>query len=326
MPDGGTIARVGFFVGVIVLAAVFGAAVLGGSTGSAPAVGEVDAPAFNTDDMVATPPEQTGELTMSADAEGDVIIIDAGHGANIDREALSPMVTTLTENGATVNYHVGRRSGGQTLNASLAEADAFVVLGAQSRYTDAELDGLRAFSDAGGRVLVMNEPAKANPALSLLGLSAGSSGVTSPLAPVLSQYGMAYDNGYLFTQSEDTLNYRAVAATPTGDSGLTEDVERAVFFEARPVTGAETAMTAEGTVLSQTRREGDHGVVARSGNVVAVGDTSVMTQEFLYQADNEQLVGNILDFLVSGEKSPESAPQSGSESGSGTPTGTAAPS
>lgn len=323
MPDLGTFARVGFFVGVLVVAGVFGALV-GVPGGSAPAVDELDAPSFNDDEMVATVPEASGELTMSADAEGDVVVIDAGHGADIKREALAPMVTTLTENGATVKYHVGRRSGGRSLNASLAEADAFVILGAQSRYTEAELDGLRAFSDAGGRVLVMNEPESMSPAVSLFGIPTGSSGVPSPLGPVLSQYGMAYDNGYLFTQSEDTLNYRAVAGTPTGDGELTEGVDRVVLYEARPVTGAETVLSADSVTLSQTRREGSYGVVARSGNVVAVGDSSVATQEFLYRADNEQLVGNLLDFLVSGEKSPERAPEE-SDSNTGTETGTVGP-
>jgi hypothetical protein len=320
MPNLGTFARVGFFVGVLVIAGAFGA-LTGGTGGSAPAVDELDAPSFNDGEMVATVPEASGELTMSADAEGDVVVIDAGHGADIKREALAPVVTTLTENGATVNYHVGRRSGGQSLNASLAEADAFVILGAQSRYTESELDGLRAFSDAGGRVLVMNEPETMSPSVSLIAMPSGSS-APSPLVPVLSQYGMAYDNGYLFTQSEETLNYRAVAGTPTGDSDLTEGVDRVVLYEARPVTGAETVLAAEGVTLSQTRREGSYGVVSRSGNVVAVGDSSVATQEYLYRADNEQLVGNLLDFLVSGDKSPERAPEE-SGSDSGTETGTA---
>lgn len=311
MPDLG--ARVVFFAGLVVLAGTLGALAAGGA-GSTPIDGDVDAPSFNADDSVATVPEQSGELTMSADADGTEIVIDTAHSASIDREALAPIVTTLTENGATVRYHVGPRQGGQPLNDSLGDADALVVLGGGSSYTDAQLDGLQAFTDAGGRVLVMGEPEKAGSSTALLLLSSGGSSVPSPLAPMLSQYGLAFDNGYLYTQGEETLNYRAVAGTPSGDADLTEGVDRAVFYEATPVTGGETVLTAEETTLSQTRREGSYGVVARSGNVVAVGDTSVATQEFLYQADNEQLVGNLLDFLVSGEKSPDDAPNAGSSS------------
>ncbi|WP_435118771.1 DUF4350 domain-containing protein [Halolamina sp. C58] len=307
MPDLGTLARVVFFLFVVVLAGALGGLTAGGA-GSTPIDGDVNAPSFNADDSVATVPEQSGDLTMAADAEGKEIVIDTAHSASIDREALAPIVTTLTENGATVTFHLGPRAEGQPLNDSLSEADALVVLGGGSTYTDAQLDGLRAFTDAGGRVLVMDEPEKASGSTALLSLSTGESSVPSPLAPMLSQYGLATDNGYLYTQGEETLNYRAVAGTPTGDADLTEGVDRAVFYEATPVTGGETVLTAEETTLSQTRREGSYGVVVRSDNVVAVGDTSVATQEFLRRADNEQLVGNLLDFLVSGEKSPENAP------------------
>jgi len=316
MADTGTLARVGFFAGVLVLAVAVGTVATSGSAATAPAVNELDAPSFNSDGAVATAPEQSGELRMSADATGKTVVIDAGHGAEIDREALAPLVTTLTENGATVEYHVGKRQGGRPLNASLREADALVVLGAQSRYTESQLQGLRAFTDAGGRVLVMNEPEQAGlGGFGLFGLERDS-GVTSPLAPLTSQYGIAYGNGYLYHQTEYALNYRSVYATPAGESALTEGVDRAVFHASTPVQGPETVVTAtEGTTLSQTRRQDTYGLVARSGNVTAVGDSSIATQEFLYRADNERLVGNLLDFLVSGEKSPADAPQKPERSG-----------
>ncbi|MFC7020689.1 MULTISPECIES: DUF4350 domain-containing protein [Haloarcula] len=311
MVDTGVVTRVGFFVGVLVLAVVAGSVASGGSAGTAPAVNQIETPSFDANESAATAPAQTGELTMAANASGEVILIDAGHGAEIDREALAPIVTTLTENGATVKYHVGERQGGRSLNASLREADAFLVLGAESRYTEAQLAGLDAFTDAGGRVLVMNEPAQASyGGLVRFGMPRGRSSVTSPLAPVLSQHGLAYDNGYLYNMDEYALNYRSVYATPTGSSPLTEGVDRTVLYTSTPITGSDTLLTTtDGTTLSQTRRQGTYGVLARSGNVVAVGDSSIATQEFLYRADNEQLVGNLLDFLVSGEKSPADAPQ-----------------
>lgn len=314
----GTVARVGFFAAVVVVAAVVGTALVGSGGQSAPAVSEVDAQSFNSDGAVATAPAENGTLSMSADADGKVVVIDTAHSASIDREALSPLVTTLTENGATVRYHVGERQGGRPLNASLRSADALVVIGAQQRYTESQLDGLSAFTDAGGRVLLLNEPSQASSSGLGILISMGSEGVTSPMAPLASQYGLAYENGYLYNMHEYDTNYRSVYATPAGDSELTDGVDRTVFYAAIPVRGGEQAVTAtERTTLSQTRRQETYGVVARSGPVVAVGDTNVISQEYLYRADNEELVGNLLDFLVSGQKSPADAPQPAGPSQSG---------
>ncbi|MFB6222464.1 MAG: DUF4350 domain-containing protein [Haloarcula sp.] len=316
-----TLARAGFFAVVLVLAVAVGTTAIGANSQSTPDVAQLNAESFNSNEAVATAAEESGDLSMSANGSDTVVVIDVAHAGSIDREALTPLVSTLTENGATVRYHVGERRGGQPMNASLRSADAFIVLGAEKRYTESQQNGLEAFSDAGGRILLLNEPSQARPAgLGLFGRVTSDS-VTKPMTPLASQYGFSYGNGYLYNMHEYDTNYRSVYATPASDSPLTAGVDRTVFNAAVPVTGGDTVVTAtEQTTLSQTRRQDTHGVVARSGNVVAVGDTSVFTQEFLYRADNEQLVGNILDFLVSGEKSPEDAPQpkDSSQSGPGT--------
>jgi len=317
MADTGTVARVGFFIAVVVLAVVVGTAAMGGGSQSAPDVAQLNAASFNSDEAVATPADESGDLSMSADASGKVVVVDVAHAGDIDREALTPLVSTLTENGATVRYHVGERQNGRPLNESLRSADALVVLGAEQRYTESELNGLAAFSDAGGRVLLLNEPSQASPAGLGLLRPVASDSVTKPMAPLASQYGLAYGNGYLYNMHEYDTNYRNVYATPTSDTALTEGVDRTVFYAAVPVEGGDAVVTAtEQTTLSQTRRQDTYGVVARSGNVVAVGDTNVLTQEFLYRADNERLVGNLLDFLVTGEKSPADAPQTADSGGS----------
>lgn len=315
----GTLARTGFFVAIVIVATTVGTTAMGLSGQSATQVSQLNADSFNSDEAVATAPDESGDLSMSADASGKVVVIDMAHARSVDREALAPLISTLTENGATVKYHVGKRQNGRPLNASLQSADAYVALGAQQRYTESELNGLAAFSDAGGRVLLLNEPKEASPAgIGLFGMMPQQEGVTMPMAPLASQYGLSYGNGYLYNMHEYDINYRSVYATPTGDSSLTNGVDRTVFYAAAPVRGGDTVVTAtEQTTLSQTRRQNTYGVVARSGNVVAVGDTNIFTQEFLHRADNEQLVGNLLDFLVSGEKSPADVPKVTGSAGGG---------
>jgi len=316
--------RAGVFLGVLVLATAVGAVALGVGSQPAPGVSEVD-----TNDTVVDTPAEDGEVSVSEDGSGTVVVIDTTRSSSVSPETIAPMAEALTESGATVRYTSGGSgastgfgpSAGGGLNQSLRGADAYVVFGSSQSYTDSEVAGIQAFTDAGGRVLLMNEPGTSSPsAQSLFGPSRQSS-APSPLVPLTSQYGVAYDNGYLFNMANNSNNYRSVYVTPTGETALTEGVDRAVFHEAVSVSGGQTALTTtEGTELSSTRRADTYGVLTRQGNVVAVGDSSIATQEFVYRADNEVLVGNLLDFLVSAEKTPENVPR-GSSSGAGGGTG-----
>lgn len=303
------IGRIAVFLVVLVATVGAGIAFVGGGGGGGaptPAVDGSPAAVFTGENAVAAVPEESGEVTMDADANGTTVLVDAGHGSAPSREQLAPLVTTLAENGATVRFYAGQRA---PLNASLRKADAFVTFGAERGYTDAELAGIQAFTDAGGRVLILNEPSQQ----SLGGLFFGPpsrGGLETPLAPLANQYGLAFDSGYLFNMHEYDTNYRNVYATPANDGALTDGVDRVVLHESVPVAGGQAFVTTtDRTALSATRTEAAYSVAARSGNVVAVGDTSLFGQEFLRRADNEVLVGNLLDFLVSGEKSPANAPQ-----------------
>lgn len=309
--------RVGVFVGVLVLAIVVGSVAMGaGGGGSAPAVTDANASAFNTDDAVAEVPEESGEISMSADAEGQVVVIDTTYSSGVTPETVTPMANALTESGATVRYSSGGSGYGAGLNSTLSEADAYVLVGASQPLSDADVNGLQAFTDAGGRVVLLNEPQGGTAALGgLLGSTSGF-GSPNPLLPLTNEYGFSYDNGYLYNMGDNANNYRNVYATPDGDSTLTEGVDRVVLHESVGVNGGQSVLSAtEGTTQSTTRRSDTYTVLTRSGNLVAVGDSSILDQEYVYQADNEVLVGNLLDFLVSGEKSPEDAPQDGAFGG-----------
>jgi len=303
--------RAGVFAGALVLALLVGTLAAGVGGQSAPSVDETNASAFNTGDAVADVPSESGEISMSADAEGQVVVIDTTRSASVTPETVTPMANALIQNGATVRYSSGGSGYGAGLNSTLSEADAYVVFGASQPFSDADAAGLKAFTEAGGRVVLMNEPSRQAPA-GLFGSSSSSSSFgapPNPLLPVSSQYGLTYENGYLYNMADNANNYRNVYATPSGDSPLTEGVDRVVLHESVAVDGGDTLLSAtEGTTLSTTRRSETYGVLTRSGNLVAVGDSSIFDQEYVYRADNEVLVGNLLDFLVSGEKSPEDAP------------------
>ncbi|MFB6299935.1 MAG: DUF4350 domain-containing protein [Halobacteriales archaeon] len=306
--------RVGVFV-VIVFLVVAGGVVFAGGEQPEPAdIQSLDVEAYSSETVAAVPGE-TGEIEMSADGSEKVVLIDASHGASIDREQLTPLVETLTQNGVDVRFLSNRGGprpgpgGSSPFNASLQQADAFIAFGAEQAYTQSQVNGLEAFADAGGRVLIVKEPPQMQIRFLFFGPRERQQSVPMPLAPVVSQFGISFGNGYLYNMHQYDNNYRNVYATPVVDGQLTEDVDRLVLHESTPVRGPTTVVqTTERTELSETRKQDQYSVVVRSGNVTAVGDSSVFSQAYYRRGDNEVFVGNTLDFLVSGEKMPEDAP------------------
>lgn len=307
--------RIGLGVLLFSLVLVVGLAVTGGQPTDTSTVDPQPIDTFDTEDMVAPVPADTGTIELTEDASGDVIVIDTSHGSNLDRNQLTPLVETLTDNGAEVRFLTsdnGGRPGPETdsqFNASLRNADAFLAFGAERQYTQSQINGLESFADAGGRVLITKEPAQMQSTIRILGGGSTQQTAPMPMAPLVSRFGVSIGNGYLFNMHEYHTNYRDIYAAPTDNGQLTADVDRLVFHEATPVRGPSTVVRAtEGTELSETRKEDQYGIVVRSGNLVVVGDSSIFGQEYIHRGDNEVFAANVLDFLVDGNKTPANAP------------------
>lgn len=304
-------------VGVLIIAVIVAGSVVvtAGSDSGSPEFDSMNYAAYSGDDTVASAPSASGEIELSADARGEVILIDASHGNAIDREQLTPLVEALTRNGAEVRFLSeatqlqGGPGQGSAFNASLRQADAFITFGPQRAYSESEIAGLSAFADAGGRVLIANEPAQMQTGLIIIGPRPPQGSAAVPLTSLASEFGVSYGNGYLYNMHRYDTNYRNIYASPVGNGPLTSGVDEVVLHEATPVYGPTAVMTtSERTELSETREQSRYNVVVRSGNVVAIGDSSVLGQEYYQRADNEVFVSNLLDFLVSGQKIPANAP------------------
>lgn len=201
------------------------------------------------------------------------------------RRGVSPLVATLIENGHDVRFYGGLTSR-EPLPSMLSEADAFVTTspGALSA-TDA--DAVESFVDAGGRTLVTSDP--------------GGAGALSDFGSSFGVYGEA---GYVYDMENNDANYLSVLVEPNGTGPLTEGVETVVLRGAAPVGAANdsaTLATAETSKLSTTREAGSYGVAVRSDSLAVVGDSSFLEPENAGRADNAALIGNVADFLVTGE-------------------------
>ena len=272
-----------------------------------------------TDVDAITPPEAAaeGEITMDSDADSKTVLIDRAHANQISDGKLSMLVNTLVANGHDVEFVTQEQARGPAWNESLRSADALLIANPNQPYTPGQLAGVRAFTDAGGRVMLLSDPASIQQ-FGIFGLGFQQQSNDDPT--LNSEFGISAQSGYLFNMHEYQQTFTSVYATP-GDGPLAAGIDRVVVRDAAAVStvDGQTALVAgERTRLSTTRRADTYGVAVRSGNVSMVGDTDFLTPESAYVADNNVFIGNIADFLVSGEKTANApAPPSEQSVGSG---------
>lgn len=306
----------------------------GGSDGSLYSDGAPDH--MQPDQVNAPSADESGEISLDADAENKRILVDTRHANQFERDELDPLVNALVRNGHTVDF-TGSASGDNgglgavSYNATLQEYDAVLVIHPTQPFTEQEVSGLSAYADAGGRVLVLGEPSQVVTTGS--GLLAQSTRVRSQVNDLTHEFGIHVGAEQLYNMDDESTDnyYKSIYAESTGDSALTDGVDTVDLDTSTyvvPLEGgdAETALAAaDGTKTYSTRKNGSYGVAARNGNVAVVGDSSFVTTSEVYDVDNERFVSNLLEFLVTGDKEegvPEVTGGSGFSGGTGGTGGT----
>lgn len=304
---------------VIVALVVGGAAVVPFvSGGDTPEVTNLASQQTDLDAVRVSAAEERGTITMDSGAEGKTILVDRAHGNELSDEKLSTLVNVLVENGHEVRYVTEEQARGEAWNESLRNADALLVANPSRPYTPGQLAGVRAFNDAGGRVVLLSDPASSGGSvLSILGIAVAQPSSGGPA--LSSTFGLSAQSGYLFNMHEYQQNFKRVYATP-GSGSLSEGVDRVVFDDAAAVTsrsGRTALSTVERTRLSTTRRADTYAVAVQSGDAAIVGDTDFLAPTNAHVASNEAFIGNLADFLVSGQKTGNAPAPPSSESRSG---------
>jgi hypothetical protein len=307
--------RAASVVGVfaLVVALTVGAVAVGGFVldDGTPEQATVDTSQWELDNVTPDAADDGGEIAMESSESPNTVVVHLGPTAggggsvldgiplqNADRavttgsvaggeRSVGPLVSALAENGHQVEFYEGSRSsfGESGLSDELANADAFVTVAPASLSAD-ERETVTTFAGAGGRVFVGADPGQAQ-------------GVVD----IGSERGIYQSVGFLANVAENDQNYLSVFAEPAGSSELTAGIDRVVFRGAAPIGQNDSApvlATGPDTELLTTQRADSYGVAAVDGNVSVVGDTSFLAPENAYRGDNNVLVGNVADFLVTG--------------------------
>lgn len=284
---------------VLVVIVVFAAALAGGvalwSGGNAVDTAE---PAryqeYDVDSLVAEPVARTDgpTPTVAPAHRGGKVLIDVGHGNDLQRSQISPLLEQLIAANHTIRLH---RSG-DNLTEQLDDAAAFVSITPASQYSPEEVDAVTAFTDRGGRMVLVAEPDRYE--VSLLSVEKRSDAVTT----LASSYGISFETRYLYNLHRNDGNFRNVFARP-GPNASIDGLERTVMHTATAVTarsGTDVLVTTEGTRLSDGGQAGHYPVAVRTGNVLAMGDRSSLSAARHTVADNDAMLAHVVEFLARG--------------------------
>lgn len=303
---------------------IVGAAVLESARGpGGTSVQSMNASTFDPGAIVASEPQPTGNPSVDVEEE-KVVLVDAAHSNQYSREDIEPLVGALVADGHEIRFlePPRQRPPGATLNGTLADADALVVVAPSQRYTADEVRSLSDFARRGGRVLVLAEPTTTQISTGGGGLFGFSSQeITTEVTPLSSAFDIAVGTGYLFNMHENDNNFRNVFAEPTASNNLTDGVDRITVQQATPLTAGQNATVlaraTERTQLSTTRAGARYPVLVRNGNVTAVGDASIITPATVSRADNEVLLSNLAEYLLTGNKTARPTPDANESGGFG---------
>lgn len=275
-------------IAVVVIASTVGPGLLRGTDEGPP-------PAYVPEEQLPEPAPAEGAIAVEAREDTGVVLIDMAHQNGLSQAEMDPLLTGITSAG----YEIDLLEREDDLDRSLTRADAFVVIDPRTGYSDAEVDRVQRFVDRGGRLLLVGEPTT----LEAVGRTLIER--SNRLTQLSSRFGFEFGEAHLFNMERNDGNHQNVFAEPVGDRELTEGVSRTAFYAATHITvreGRAVLVAGPGTRSSRTDAAGTYPVAAVNGNVLAIADGTFLRRGNFNVVDNERLVGNVVRFLVSGEK------------------------
>lgn len=258
----------------------------------------VDGPGRQAYDPGALVPERadsTGDISIEPREESGVVLVDLAHSNRVSPAEIEPLLSTISAAG----YQVDLLESDESLHRSLARADAFVVIDPGFDYDEDEAARVEQFVERGGRLLLVGEPSQSSIASGGLRIQEGH------LSSLASRFGVQFGEAYLYNMEANDGNHLHIFAEPTGGAAVTAGISRTALQTATTVRtqgGRPVLVASQGSRSSRTDAAGTYPVAAVDGNVLAIGDGTFLRRGNFNVVDNERLVGNVVRFLVSGEK------------------------
>lgn len=233
------------------------------------------------------------------------VLLDGYHGNQFFLSEIEALTTAIRARGGNVETITDSFA----LEAQLKYASAFISISPGFSFTAYETQLLEAFTERGGRVLVLTDATRnaiyfdafsGNPIAASDAIAANS---------LLTHFDISINNDYLYNTADNEGNFRNVFFEEFAKNELTFGLDTVALYGTHSVESPSGLILLKGeeTNLSSTNdaHNSNAGGAALSadGNVAAFGDITFLSSPYSTYNDNAVLIQNLADFVLSGERS-----------------------
>ncbi|MBA7713006.1 hypothetical protein ES703_122001 [subsurface metagenome] len=117
------------------------------------------------------------------------------------------------------------------------------------------------------------------------------------------KFGLIFEPDYLYNMKENEINYRNIFVAGFKENDITKELEKIALYTAGSISSADNgiAFVDENTFSSmvETRKRLSPIALTQESKVLAIYDLTFITEPYNGILDNNQLISNVADWLMS---------------------------
>jgi len=235
-------------------------------------------------EYIVAPLEPSTEYSDVYERGEGTVLLDLAHDNAFDVEELNVLTRRLISRGLTIEL----LSTENDLEEELSEANAFIIVCPQEKFSKEERETINAFVNNGGKLLLIADPTRPR-----------------RINSISLKFDLIFEPDYLYNLEENDANFRNIFITEFEESEVTQGLEKIALYTAGSITSANItgsiAFVDQNTFSSliETRKELSPMALASESKVLAVYDLTFITEPYNGILDNNKLISNIANWLAS---------------------------
>ena len=263
------------------------------------------------DDVYVPQPPESG-YSEDYQRKPGILVIDRSHDNDFSLVELNVPLMRIISRGFTVEYLGGiedpetdfdfffefepppvvtsePEEKGPGLKERLRYANALAIVLPREAFTEEEVKTLKEFVDTGGKLLLVADPTR-----------------PSQINSVSSEFGLIFEDDYLYNLGENDGNFRNVYLRRFRESQITKSLDAVALYTSGSISslGGGIAFTGAGTLSTRIASQSNLSPLAMSSNgrVLAVSDLTFMAEPYSNILDNNQLISNMVGWLADSQR------------------------